>query len=59
MPKFTVRYSEHAIRKIVVEADSAEEAERKVIDDDVDFDKSSEVDATVTGVNSVTEVEKE
>ena len=59
MPKFTVRYSEHAIREIVVEADSAEEAERKVIDGDVDFDKSSEVDATVTGVNSVTEVEKE
>ena len=55
--KYLVSYTEIQIRELRVEADSPEEAEAKVLDGDVDYDESSQVDATVSGVNSVEEVE--
>jgi len=54
--KFKVSYTESTIRELEIEADSPEEAERKVIDGDADYDESCEVDATVVGVNSVEEI---
>jgi hypothetical protein len=50
--KYKVSYSEHVLRDIDVEADCAEEAERMVLDGEVDYDQSVEVDAEVTCVNS-------
>jgi hypothetical protein len=54
--KYQVGYSESQIRNITVEADSPEEAERMVMDGDVDYSESVEVDATVVSVNSVEEM---
>ena len=52
MKKFLVSYSENVIRNIIVEAHDAEEAEAMVMDGDVDYDDSVEVDATVVSINS-------
>ena len=52
MKKFLVSYSENVIRNIVVKAHDAEEAEEMVMDGDVDYDDSVEVDATVVSINS-------
>lgn len=49
---YQVSYSEHQIRTIIVKADTAEEAERMVMDGDVDYSESTEVDATVVSINS-------
>lgn len=40
--KYLVKYSEHQCRCITVEADTAEEAERMVMDGDVDYEDSVE-----------------
>jgi hypothetical protein len=53
MKRWNVCYSEHRIMEIIVEADSDEEAERMVMDGEVDYSESKEQDAEVTGVNSV------
>ena len=52
MKKFLVSYSENVIRNIVVEAHDAETAEEMVMNGDVDYDESVEVDATVVSINS-------
>lgn len=54
--KYLISYTEVQIRNIEVNADSAEEAENMVMDGDVDFDTSSETDATVTSINSSSEI---
>ena len=54
--KFTVSYSESQIREIDIEAESAEEAERMVLEGDADYGESREIDATVMSVNSVEEI---
>lgn len=53
MPRWSVSYSEKTIREIVVTADTEEEAENMVLDGDVDYDASCEIDAEILGVNSV------
>jgi hypothetical protein len=57
MPHFLVNYSEHGIREIVIEADSAEEAEEIVMDGDADYDAAEELDTEVVSVNEVREIE--
>lgn len=53
MKKWFVCYSENRIMEIEVEADTDEEAERMVMDGEVDYSESTEQDAEVTCVNSV------
>lgn len=55
--RYIVKYSEVQQRCITVEAASAEEAERMVMDGDVDYDESVEEDAIITSVNSAELVE--
>jgi hypothetical protein len=50
--RYCVSYSERSIREIIVEANSEEEAERMVMDGDVDYDESSELDAEIININS-------
>jgi hypothetical protein len=58
MPKFIVSYSEHSLREIAVTAETAEEAERMVLEGDLDVDcGASELqDAEVVSVNNVREI---
>lgn len=56
MERYLVNYTESAIRKIVVTADSAEEAERMVMRGDVDYDESDFVDCDIVCVNDVQKV---
>jgi hypothetical protein len=58
--KYRVNYNESAIRTIIVEAESPEEAERMVYegDEDVDYSESSEDDSTIVCINSVEVVTK-
>jgi hypothetical protein len=56
MPKYIVCYSEHSIREIAVTAKSAEEAERMVMDGDVEYDDSELLDAEVSSVDDVMEI---
>jgi len=51
--KFKVCYSESSIREIDINAESAEEAERMVIDGEADYDMSHELNTEVVSVNSV------
>lgn len=52
MKRWTVCYSENRLMEIIVEADNQEDAERMVIDGDVDYDEATELDADVTHVNN-------
>lgn len=51
MSRWTVCYSENRIMEIIVEADTQEDAERMVMDGDVDYDTATELDADITNVN--------
>ena len=53
MSLWNVSYSEHRIMNIIVEAENEEEAERMVMDGEVDYGEASEQDAEIVSVNSV------
>jgi len=44
---FKVSYTENVMKELVVEADSQEEAEQKVMNGDCDYDDAFETDAYV------------